>query len=112
LQNFNTRISALALAYIVLSSIFAEPIMNYYLAKALSEAHYETDDGGNLTDMDESSQPSTFGCLKSCLLNLHVFTLQTWLVRNQTVGRLAMHGRMSHIITENFEKLDESFENQ
>ena len=86
--------------------------MNFYLAKALSEARYEADDEGNLTDMDESSHPSTFGCLKSCLLNLHVFTLQTWLVRNQTVGRLAMHGRMSHIITENFEKLDESFENQ
>lgn len=111
MQNFNNRISALALAYIILSSILAEPIMNYYLAKALSEARNEADDDANLADIDDS-QPSTFGCLKSCLLNLHVFTLQTWLVRNQTVGRLAMHGRMSNIITENFEKLDESFENQ
>jgi hypothetical protein len=71
--------------------------MNYYLAKALGEAHYEADDDSNLTDIDDSSQPSTFGCLKSCLLNLHVFTLQTWLVRNQTVGRLAMHGRMDGV---------------
>jgi hypothetical protein len=54
LQNFNNRISALALAYIVLSSLLAEPIMNYYLTKALSDSSNESDDDANLTDLDES----------------------------------------------------------
>jgi NhaP-type Na+/H+ or K+/H+ antiporter len=37
LQNFNDRISAIALLYIVISSLCAEPIMNYILNKAIGE---------------------------------------------------------------------------
>lgn len=96
LQNFNQQISAIALLYIVLSSLLVEPILNYILCRHLSKEVPIID--LPTQEVDDSS------CLKSCLLNLHYFTLSNWLVRNSQ--------RTNTSVTSNFEKLDESFETQ
>ncbi len=125
LQNFNAKISAIALLYIVLSSLLVEPIMNYLLVKALTveEVSENSGSGSSETVIPNSnsnndqailSDPSQdFGCFKSCLLNLHVFTLQNWLVKGSKNSRLQGRILQSIIVTENaanFEKLDESSE--
>ena len=44
LQNFKDGISAIALVYIVVSSLVAEPVMNYILNKALDEDQKSSDE--------------------------------------------------------------------
>ena len=85
LQNFNVKISAIAILYIIISSLLLEPIMNFILNKKLDEEELKVrmniedsqmnNHSPNNPSGTNSSNKTRYGCLKSCLLNLHIFTL-------------------------------------
>jgi hypothetical protein len=94
LQNFNARISAIALIYIVVSTLIFEPIQNLLLSKKLEQLPQETGDSPSKDgspDLPSEPLPEAPGCFKSCLLNLHIFTLSNWLLRsNNNRGNFMM----------------------
>lgn len=106
LQNFNMHISAIALLYIISSSLIAEPVMNFLLNRHLEGTQERQ---GEVVLFDPKNTPTedaphSHGCFKSCILNLHKFTLTNWLVKDSRSGQSEQQQ------SEQFEKLDDSYD--